>query len=114
MPTPDALDDLLEDDDADPLENPTRDLSRPVRKLAAAVLVRGVLDSKLRADPYFKEDATRFLYPRSECARAHLQLIAESLWCWKTAAARLAGLRGSFARNCSAEDDQPAAPTANR
>ena len=75
MPTPDAIDDDPEDDDADPLENPTRDLSRPVRKLAAAVLVRAVLDYQLRANPYFKEDATRFLYPSSECARAHLQLV---------------------------------------
>lgn len=46
MPTPDALDDDLEEDDPDPLEN--RDLNRTVRKLAAAVLVRAVLDSKLR------------------------------------------------------------------
>jgi hypothetical protein len=51
MPTPDAIDADLEDDNADPLENPTRDLSRPVRKLAAAVLVRAVLDSKMRANP---------------------------------------------------------------
>jgi hypothetical protein len=36
-----------------------------------------VLDSKLRANPYFKEDATRFLYPSSKCAKAHLQLMAE-------------------------------------
>jgi hypothetical protein len=89
MPTPDCLDDDLEDDDADPLENPTRDLSRPVRKLAAAVLVRAVLDSKMRANPYFKEDATRFLYPSSECARGHLHLMAE-----------LAGLSPAWLEEC--------------
>jgi hypothetical protein len=87
-PTPDALDDDLEDD-ADPLENPTRDLSRPVRKLAAAVLVRAVLDSKMLANPYFKEDATRFLYPSSECARADLRMIAE-----------LAGLSPAWLNEC--------------
>jgi hypothetical protein len=71
MPTPDALDDDLEDDDdRDPLADPTRDLSRPVRKLAAAVLVRAVLDSKLRADPYFKEDAVRFCI-RAQSAPGH-------------------------------------------
>jgi hypothetical protein len=89
MPTPDALDDDLEDDDRDPLADPTRDLSRPVRKLAAAVLVRAVLDSKMRANPYFKEDATRFLYPNSDCARAHLQLMAE-----------LAGLSPAWLSEC--------------
>jgi hypothetical protein len=85
MPKPNALD--LEDDDANPHENPTRD--RPVTKLAAAVLVRAVLDSKLRANPYFKEDATRFLYPSSECARAHLGLIAQ-----------LAGLSPAWLNEC--------------
>ena len=76
MPQPEVLDDSLEDDDPDPLENPTRDeLSRPVRKLAAAVLLRAVLDSKLR-DRYAREDAAKFLFPRSEYARAHLHLMA--------------------------------------
>jgi hypothetical protein len=68
--------DDVEDDDPDPLKNPTRDLNRPIRKLAAAVLLRAVQDSKLGAAPYFKEDATRFLYPSSEPARAHLELVA--------------------------------------
>jgi hypothetical protein len=76
MPTPDSLDDDLEDDDPDPLKNPIRDLNHPIRKLAAAVLLRAVQDSKLRAAPYFKEDATRFLYPSSDPARAHLELMA--------------------------------------
>jgi hypothetical protein len=89
MPTHDAIDDDLEDDDHDPLAGPVRDLSRPVRKLAAAVLVRAVLDSKMRANPYFKEDATRFLYPGSEAARAHLQLMAE-----------LAGLSPAWLNEC--------------
>jgi hypothetical protein len=53
MGKPDELDDL-EDDDQDALEDPARDLSWPVRKLAAAVLVRAVLDSKLQA-AYFRD-----------------------------------------------------------
>ena len=76
MPKPNALDDDLEDDDPDPLENANQnDLGRPVRKLAAAILLRAVLDSKLRFR-YYRDDATRFLYPRSEPAREHLELVA--------------------------------------
>jgi hypothetical protein len=88
MPKADGFDDDLEDNDPDPLENPSRDLSRPVRKLAAAVLLRAVLDSKVR-DRYAREDAAKFLYPRSECARAHLHLFA-----------RLAGLSPDWLDKC--------------
>jgi hypothetical protein len=74
-----------------PIHSPTRprDLSRPVRKLANAILVRAVMDSKLRSNPYFRGDATRFLYPRSECARGHLHLMAE-----------LAGLKPAWLEEC--------------
>ena len=61
-------DDDLEDDSSDPHDIPTADLSRPVRKLAAAVLLQAVLDCNLQ-DPRQREDATEFLNPRSIPAR---------------------------------------------
>jgi len=74
MPKPDGPDE--DDDDPDPLDNPTRDLGRPVRKLAAAVIVRALLDYR-RKNRYAREDAAKLLYPRSECTRAHLHLLAQ-------------------------------------
>jgi hypothetical protein len=69
-------DDDLEDDSPDPTDIPTRDLNRQVRRLAAAVLVQAVLDSRLQADCH-RQDAAQFLYPQSEAAREHLRRMAE-------------------------------------
>jgi hypothetical protein len=69
-------DDDLEDDGPDPTDIPTRDLNRQVRRLAEAVLLRAVLDSRLPAGCY-QHDAVQFLYPESEDARRHLLRIAE-------------------------------------
>jgi hypothetical protein len=66
----------LEDDSPDPTNIPTRDLNRQVRRLAEAVLLRAVLDSRLPAGCY-QHDAVQFLYPESEDARRHLLRIAE-------------------------------------
>jgi hypothetical protein len=45
-------DDDLEDESPDLRDIPTRDLSRPIRRLAPAVLVQAVLDSRLPIDCY--------------------------------------------------------------
>jgi hypothetical protein len=83
-------DDDLEDDSLDPPDIPTRDLNRQVRRLAEAVLVRAVLDSRLPAGCY-QDDAVQFLYPESDDARRHLLRIAE-----------LAGLSPAWLNECLA------------
>jgi hypothetical protein len=59
----DDLDD--EDDDLDPHDLPSRDLSRPIRRLATAVLEQAVLDSRLQVDCH-RHDTARFLYPQHD------------------------------------------------
>jgi hypothetical protein len=68
--------DNLEDDDIEASGLPARDLTRPIRKLAAAVLVQAVMDSKLQ-DAREREDAVEFLNPKSIPARHHLRRMAE-------------------------------------
>jgi hypothetical protein len=68
--------DDLEDDSLDPPDIPTRDLNRQVRKLAAAVLVQAVIDSKLQ-DLRQRQDAEEFLNPQSVLARYHFRRMAE-------------------------------------
>jgi len=66
------LDDVC--DEPEPPEPP--DLTRPVRKLAAAILLQAVLDSK-RDDERERRDAVEFLNPRTAYARYHLLRMAE-------------------------------------
>jgi hypothetical protein len=88
IPGMNVLADDLEDDSLDPRDIPTRDLTRPVRRLAAAVLVQAVLDSRLQAECH-RQDAAQFLYPQSEAAREHLTRMAE-----------LAGLSPAWLNEC--------------
>ena len=52
---------------------PPPDPNYAVRRLAAAVLLRAVLDSRV-TDPHVRRDALLFLNPRDERFREHLQL----------------------------------------
>jgi hypothetical protein len=80
--------DDLDDDSPEPTNIPARDLNRQVRRLAAAVLVQAVLDSRLQADCH-RQDAAQFLYPQSDPAREHLRRMAE-----------LAGLSPAWLNEC--------------
>ena len=70
--TPKWLDDVC--DDPEPPEPP--DLNRAIRRLAAAILLQAVLDSK-RDDERERRDAVEFLNPRTAYARYHLLRMTE-------------------------------------
>jgi hypothetical protein len=76
MPQHEVTDADLQDDGIDDCYLPTRDLMRPARKLAAAVLLQAVIDSK-QQDPLKRQDAEEFLNPRSIPARYHFLRMAE-------------------------------------
>jgi hypothetical protein len=76
MPQHEVTDADLQDDGIDDCYLLTCDLMRPARQLAAAVLLRAAIDSKLQ-DPLQPKDAEEFLNPRSIPARYHFSLMAE-------------------------------------
>ena len=64
------------EDGPDPGHSITRDPTWSVRKLAAAVLIQAVHESRQK-NSYYRTHAVRFLYPESEPGRRHLHFMAE-------------------------------------
>jgi hypothetical protein len=81
---------MVDDDEEDAPEPLPIDPLRGWRRLAQAVVLRAVIDSKQR-NSRARKDAARFLYPKSDCVRLHFNRISQC-----------AGLNQEWLRECLA------------
>ena len=68
--------DWLNDEDYGPDPLAPADPERALRRIAAAVLIRAILDAQMRS-PYVRADARRFLEARDERSREILWLLVQ-------------------------------------